>query len=381
MSPGIIYLGLGLLLGPAGLQLLDVRLPEDAPRIEAIAELGLAVGLFCVALRLRMPMNWSEWRRPARLAAITMPATALLVAATAHIAFDLDFPQALLLGVILAPIDPLLPAEVHMPGGASTNDTRAQLAAEGALGALLAVPMLALAASLAGAGNFGARAGGWLATDLLWGVGAAAVIGWVLGVLAARVIARVERRGRDALATGLGVVMLVGLAWCVPLAVGAHGLAGVFAAGLGLTRGGSRGGLEPPRRLSPQLLEITRRAERIVTAAMALLVGALLVAADLRAGLFAFALLLIGALRPIAVMLGFGGLEVARDQRRLTSWFGMRGIVSVYALMAAVNAGLGPAHAEALVGLVVAAVTTSIIVQGISAVPLPGIRLGDPKSP
>lgn len=64
------------------------------------------------------------------------------------------------------------------------------------------------------------------------------------------------------------------------------------------------------------------------------------------------------------------GAPVSRDQRLLISWFGIRGIGSVYYLMFAVNRGVPEAIAHQLVGLTLALVATSIVVHGNSVTPL-----------
>jgi NhaP-type Na+/H+ or K+/H+ antiporter len=50
--------------------------------------------------------------------------------------------------------------------------------------------------------------------------------------------------------------------------------------------------------------------------------------------------------RPVAVWAGSLGAPVSRDQRILISWFGIRGIGSIYYLMYAINRGLPRSLAE-----------------------------------
>ena len=60
-----------------------------------------------------------------------------------------------------------------------------------------------------------------------------------------------------------------------------------------------------------------------------------------------FVLLLFFVARPAAVWLGLlGATSVSRDQRILISWFGIRGVGSIFYLMYAINHGL-PARAGA----------------------------------
>ena len=68
--------------------------------------------------------------------------------------------------------------------------------------------------------------------------------------------------------------------------------------------------------------------------------------------------------------LGLLGSRSTREQRWLTSWFGIRGIGSIYYLMYAINHGLEPVLAEQLIAITLIVVSTSIVVHGISVTPL-----------
>ena len=83
-----------------------------------------------------------------------------------------------------------------------------------------------------------------------------------------------------------------------------------------------------------------------------------------------FLLLLFVVLRPLAVWLGLLGASVSGDQRLLISWFGIRGIGSIYYLMFAINHGLPGPLADQAITLTLTTVAVSIVVHGISVTPL-----------
>lgn len=64
------------------------------------------------------------------------------------------------------------------------------------------------------------------------------------------------------------------------------------------------------------------------------------------------------------------GASVSTDQRRLISWFGIRGIGSIYYLMFAINHGLPGPQAEQVISLTLTTVAVSIVVHGVSVTPL-----------
>lgn len=81
-----------------------------------------------------------------------------------------------------------------------------------------------------------------------------------------------------------------------------------------------------------------------------------------------FMLLLV---RPLSVAVGLAGSRrISPAQRRLISWFGIRGIGSLYHLCYALNHGLPSGPAQTLAGLTVSVVVSSIIAHGISVTPL-----------
>jgi len=75
-------------------------------------------------------------------------------------------------------------------------------------------------------------------------------------------------------------------------------------------------------------------------------------------------------LRPLSVWLGLIGASVSGDQRLLISWFGIRGIGSIYYLMFALNHGLSDTLADQAISLTLTTVAVSIVVHGISVTPL-----------
>jgi len=75
-------------------------------------------------------------------------------------------------------------------------------------------------------------------------------------------------------------------------------------------------------------------------------------------------------IRPFSVWAGLRGLPCSRLQLGMMSWFGIRGVGSIYYLMFAINHGLPRPLAEQLAAITLAVVATSIVVHGISVTPL-----------
>ncbi|HYF40254.1 MAG TPA: cation:proton antiporter, partial [Gemmatimonadales bacterium] len=101
-----IFLLLGVVLGPAGLRLIDLTL--ESPTLQWIATLGLVLVLFTDAIA----MDFGEIRRPRRLLFIILgPATlipAVIIGLAGWLLLDLAPLPAFIIGAALASTDPVM---------------------------------------------------------------------------------------------------------------------------------------------------------------------------------------------------------------------------------------------------------------------------------
>jgi len=184
---------------------------------------------------------------------------------------------------------------------------------------------------------------------------------------------------RSLLAVALGAIAL---AYGLALAADTYGFLAVFAAGFAHRRAamaapvrapvlpGGQDAEAPPRRLSEDVLQFTEQLERIGEVVVVILVGALLGSLRWDATWLWVPALLLLAIRPIAVALAFPGRDAPLGRRVLMSWFGIRGIGSIYYLMHAINAGLPAPLVQTLSGVTVLVVAVSIVLHGVSVTPL-----------
>jgi len=398
LSSAMLYLLVGLGVGPLGLGLLRVDPIRDAKLLEHLSEVAVIVSLFTAGLKLRARLRDALWRVPLRLAFASMIITVGLIAFAGVFGLGLSLGAAVLLGAILAPTDPVLASDVQVERPSDSDRLRFGLTGEAGLNDGTAFPLVMLGLGLLGLheiGDFGWR---WLAVDVLWAIVGGLLVGWLTGQQIGRLVIRLRSNHRSAIGLddflGLGLIALsYGLAHLIHV----YGFLAVFAAGLALRNielvengdeadqaaQGERAQVldeesiaadpqQAPGYMAQAVLGFNEQLERILEVTMVLLLGILLPVAwpDVPAAAVWFIPVLFLIIRPIAVWAGMLGWRVTGLQRFLMSWFGVRGIGSIYYLMYAITHGLDPELGRVLTGLTLATIAASIVAHGISVTPL-----------
>ena len=114
VSTSMVYLGVGLLLSPAGWGLMSLDPFSNAVLLERAAEIALLISLFAAGMKLSLPLSDKHWHLPLRLALTSMVITVALIALIGSVALGLSLGAAVLLGAILAPTDPVLASDVQV---------------------------------------------------------------------------------------------------------------------------------------------------------------------------------------------------------------------------------------------------------------------------
>jgi sodium/hydrogen antiporter len=370
-SASLIYLGLGL--GAAVLlALFDVGWTdplEDAELFEHLSELAVIVALFAAGLKVERALRWPEWHTVARLLAIAMPLTIVMVAAFGALALGLSLGAAIVLGGALAPTDPVLAGDVGIgpPGEEDEHEPHFAITAEAGLNDGLAFPFVLLGLTVAAGGDLP----GWLAADVLFALVAGVAAGAGLGLVTAWSIVRL--RDRELLAPAFdGWVAIAGTLaiYGAAEAAGGYGFVAVFAGGLAFRR------YERDHEVNHGVHNGAEIAEKFGELAVILLLGSSLSLAGLGTpGLagWALAVLLILVIRPLAVNAALVGSRMERPgERAFVAWFGVRGIGTLFYVAAATAAGspLPADERELVVWTAIACVTLSIVVHGVTAGPL-----------
>lgn len=307
--------------------------PVESPRIwEVASELCVVVGLFGTGLRIDRFAARTKWLPTVRLLLIAMPLTIVLLALIGWQAAGMTLAGGLLLGAILAPTDPVLAGDVQVgpPHEGGEHPVRYALTTEAGLNDGLAFPFVHLGIAVATAGGFSlALAGEWVAQDLIYrvavGVAGGAGIGWLL----AKILFDWPRE--NALSkTGSGVIALAGVlvAYGLTEIVEGYGFIAAFTAGYTLRRS------ETEHRFHRRLHDFSESLEHSLTAILLVAIGAAIPILwphfDLRHAIIGLALVFL--IRPLVGWMALANTALRGRERLVVSFYGVRGIGSVYYL-------------------------------------------------
>ena len=305
--------------------------PTESPRVwELISEFVLIVVLFAAGLRIDNIGSFRLWQPTLQLLVIAMPLTIAAIAGLAWGLAEMTLAGAVLLGAALAPTDPVLAGDVQVgpPLEGNEHPVRFTLTAEAGLNDGLAFPFVYLGLLIASANSDPSIwLTEWLLRDVFFRISVGAVMGAAVGWLLGKVL--FSNWGRGAIEKGgPGVIALAAVLLCygiVELAEG-YGFVGAFVAGLVCRR------VQERHQFHRRLHAFSEAVEQAVTAILLVLVGSTLPdlwsSLDWRHSVIGFSLLLV--IRPAAGWFALKGTALASNDRWIVSFFGVRGIGSIY---------------------------------------------------
>jgi len=378
-------------VGPTVLGLFHFNPLKESGLLEVLTEVAVLISLFAAGVKMPVPVTFARWRAPILLALLAMAATVALVTLLGHYLLGLPVGAAVLLGAIIAPTDPVLATDVQIRHPGDRDRLRFTLTCEAGMNDGSAFPFVMLGLGLLGLHELGAFGQRWILVDVLWATAAGSAIGVAAGSGLARLVVRLRRNHPDTgmLDDFLGLG-LIGAVYGLSLLCHAWGFLAVFFAAValrqtehGLVSGSSElraqvqadvpGAHEdgpPPQPMSEASLVFKEHHERLAELILVLLIGGTLFLDSWSWRAVGFALFVFTIARPLSVMVALIGTRTPWRIRGMTSWFGVRGIGSLYYLMYAIRHGLPEELAVELIHLTLVVVTLSIVVHGISAKPM-----------
>jgi NhaP-type Na+/H+ or K+/H+ antiporter len=398
ITAAIIYLAVGMAVGPSGLNLFHFNPLKESRLLEALTEVAVLISLFAAGVKMPVPFSFVRWRTPILLATVSMAATVAMVAGFAWYVLELPLGAAVLLGAIVAPTDPVLATDVQIRHPGDRDQLRFTLTCEAGMNDGSAFPFVMLGLGLLGLHKLGDAGMTWVWVDVLWSTLGSIAIGVAAGVALARLGWKLRRapHQHELLDDFLGLG-LIGVVYGLTVMLHAWGFLAVFFAAVALRQTelklarAAQGTVderlsrqvephgttadpdpEPMPTVSEGSLIFKEHLERLSELLLILLVGGTLFLNSWSWEAVALALFLFLVARPVSVLLGLLGTRTTWRIRGLTGWFGVRGIGSLYYLMYAIQHGLPEPLALQLIQLTLIVVTLSILLHGISVKPLMG---------
>ncbi|MEV0284821.1 cation:proton antiporter [Kribbella sp. NPDC050820] len=344
LSTAVLFLLAGFVLGPETSGVLDLRPESDVVAI--LAELALFAVLFTDGMRVGWADLRSAWRLPGRALGWGLPLTLVVTAVAAHYVAGLDWPEALLVGAILAPTDPVF-ASALVGNDKVPARLRHLLNVESGVNDGLALPFVMV--FLAIAAHSEDLHLGELALELGLGI--------VIGVVVPWVAIRLERTRFFSASTQYEPLNAVAIGLLV-LALGKtmHGnlFLAAFAAGITVATFGPR-----QREAFEHFGELISESLKLA----ALLVFGALISLEFLGEIswqgWVFAIVALVVARPLALAVSFFRSGLGAREQIAAMWFGPKGFASVVYGLIVVESGI-PA-ADEVFHLVALTIVLSII--------------------
>ncbi|EDX72600.1 transporter, CPA2 family [Coleofasciculus chthonoplastes PCC 7420] len=374
LSYALIYLVVGIFLGPYGTNL--IQLQPQTEFLERITEFVVIVSLFSCGLKMNRPLRLRAWNSTIRLIAFLMPISIFAIAAISHWLLNLNWGAAVLLGAILAPTDPVLASEVQLAHIGDRDELRFGLTSEGGLNDALAFPFVYFGIHWLENNNWQSWLKQWIVVDLIWAIAAGIAMGILVGNGVMWIKQQLQKfRPIDVLMEDFIGLSIILITYALTELINGYGFLSVFVAGLMVQR------ISPNHNRRLSQLEFTEKLEKLMEVGTILLLGSLLrIEPILKFGGEALLIagLLIFAIRPLGAWISttnLGFAKLPRSQfhpttRWLFGWFGVRGVGSLYYLSYSLGKSLEGELGERIAWITSITVVLSIIIHGISATPL-----------
>ncbi len=363
-SYALIYLCVGIALGPYGFHLIQLR--PGAEFLQRLTEFVVLISLFSCGLKMNRRFKFKTWKSTIQLIGLVMPISIFAAAAAGHWLLGLSWGAAILLGAILAPTDPVLASEVQLSDPSDRDELRFGLTSEGGLNDALAFPFVYFGLRWIKDDNWQNWIQEWVLIDLFWAIAA----GFAVGIFVPRGIVWIDKRLQrirpaDSLMEDFVAIGIVFVTYSIAELVNGYGFLAVFIAGIVTQRSYH----DPEKRLSQ--LEFMERIEKLVEVSTILLLGALLLIEPIRNFLvpaLTMAGLLLFVIRPLGVWVSTMGQPT--PVRLLWGWFGIRGVGSIYYLTYALGEGLKDELGEQIAWITFVTIVISVVLHGVTATPL-----------
>lgn len=370
ITPSVIYLVFGMSLGSHGINILPINASDHTKIIEVLSELTVIISLFTVGLKLRLKLSDRLWSLPIKLASISMLLTISLIAIIGHYLLDLSLGLSILLGAIIAPTDPVLASDVQLSDPNDRDRKRFIITSEGGMNDGTAFPFVMLGLGLIGFDGKTWSGTQWFFEDLLWAIIGGLLIGALTGYLVSKITNYVKFKKKSFYLEDFLAISSIAFSYGMALQFHTYGFLAVFANALTIRQLellDSDKILRPSHQNLPDdVLSFNEQLERIFEVVSVGLVGLLIDFKTFSWSSLLLAMTIIMIIRPVSIFSATIGSRLKLKEKIFLSWFGVRGIGSVYYLYFAINHAAPSLNKSPLIQYTLWTIFFSIFIHGIS---------------
>lgn len=361
LSFPMIFLGLGVLLGPQALNIIHIDVHN--PILEVVGVVSLTLVLFLDAVKVQLDELKSEWHVPFLSLGPGTVITIVGIAVASYLLVGTTPLQSLLLGAILSSTDPVVLRDIIRDERIPRSIRRA-LGIEAGMNDIVVLPvvLILIAFMTSQIGSIG---------DLLMFIVRVLVIspvvGLIVGGIGANLMGRADRafgirREYQAL-YGIGLVLA---SYAASQAVGGDGFLAAFFAGFAITIFNVS--------LCDCFVDYGEVTSEMMMLLAFVLFGALL--SPLLSTIsvlpaFVLAIIALCVVRPAAFIFVLQRAKISNPARVFIGWFGPRGLNSLLLALLVVQAGAP--DSEHLMAVTAMVVLVSVIAHGVTATPLSAV--------
>jgi sodium/hydrogen antiporter len=362
ITPAIVFVTVGVLVGPKVLDGIDLESTSGAVR--TLAEATLALVLFCDASRVDLRHLRREVGLPLRLLGIGLPLTIALGTVAAAATFGaLTIGEAVILAVVLAPTDAAL-GQAVVTAPRIPARIRQGLNVESGLNDGICVPLLFAAVAFADVESEISK-GRSAATLLLEEMGYGVAGGVIGGLLAGTIVIHAGRRDLIA-GAWRQVIPAAGaaLAYGTASALDGSGFIAAFVAGMSFRLALKR---DPG-----DINELSEEVGGVLNGVTFVLFGAVLLGpalGEVSWNSVLYAVLSLTVVRMLPVAIAMLGSHAKAPTLGFLGWFGPRGLASIVFAVIVIEESSLP-HEHMIVLTIYLTVGLSVFAHGLTAGPL-----------
>lgn len=367
LTPPIFYIFIGAVIALAGRRYTDIDVLQHGEVIRRVSEFVVIIALTNAGLKIKKPFSWQTWKYSFRLLLITMPLTIIAAALTGWWLLNFAPAAAVLFGALISPTDPVLAAELQTsrPSKKDSSKIRLGLTSEAGLNDGLAFPFTYFAIFLAAQGeDYIQWIGKWFYIEVLYKITVGLVIGFITGWLLYKLIFKITSESHHFhISRGILSLALTLLPYGITELLGGYGFIAVFIAACAFSN------REQKAKYMDTLHDFTEEIERIFVAFIFTFVGIYLSASidklfDWK--ILAAAMIVLLIIRPLSGWLALYRTDLSSFEKFTLSFYGIRGVGSIFYLMYAFEQTDFPNAAE-LIQLSAVVIVLSVFIHGLSA--------------